>query len=1424
MAAPDDRSQMTEFQAGDLGSEVLRRSSSSRIRTSVFQVGDLVQNLSVITVRRGESLDSEILEEDLESGTLMKVLELGVGRRLHIVTADGELSGWVSTETAKKKPLLEPAPAAPSGARAAPAAGGPLARPACMKGGPPSLWATLVTAWSASLGACWFWGWTQAPWAPFVVPPSFSGCGAEETCHCSCDQELRRTIDFQAALRCLLLAGLLVLGLATPTAGALGFFAGACRRCRRGSPERAAGPQILVRNENGPRGFDWHHRVLLFRASEDIWICLTPDHDLVRVKLLDTRHEVIDSAIMDDDNRGMGFDQKGVAVLDGEEFFVQKIAASSLPDFKREARADFGDLRTLGVDLSMLTSAELLVRWTKQTKIAVERNPRHPDYSGLDIVISAPVNAVVRATTSKPNTWVTDRLKDLEAASEASGHAINGMDAARRAEAYGARPTDFTEESPLAEVLDSRDHYGMEPKNLASFDFHRVKILRRDPDLRKRLRQRSSQQGLLTRRPLQKGHAGIFAVKKDGPQRLIMDAQAANRARRLPPPIRSGSSRCMADLDLSDPRLRASGFGGLSSGPPASPTGLKGDVGDCVYNFTVPELASRFGFEDRFDAEELESTGCLPATIWDDAKGVETTAVAHRVEKTLDDGQDHIMKEMQPAPTLRPGKCAAGAHVDNLHGHFLQRWLGHVANLNQLSPETTPASSACYRSIDEALEKPKRTRPSAKSEIRCAMNLLFLMEADLSAKYSDQEIREARRWRERWRYRDVPLIEGQACEGLGYVRADAPGLVAGPLTAFGKALARRKRAPGVPALADGWTDRRRRHLVSAERWRWQDEHIDLKEARAALTGLRRRCRSVKLLSSKLLTLSDSRVTVGAFEKGRSSAGLQAALPWAGSPSAPGFDPREFRHGLLRAASREPQAGGWALRNQVSERRPCDFQAADAILDGNPFAQFGQDDRPRRWLAHQDWQTAAAGEGRDSLVTATVSNATLQRYAAAVHEFEVYAESKKLDLQLLRLKTTGRVDLPKALASLKGWAKRSPGRMRLPLPDIIVDDTAVDLIEHDRPMMAAAASLQTDTYTRPSGVVELRQGQILPPAPAARLGAHFGIVIAPSEWYKVTKTGGQDSLLVGDAARPWLTNVLWILRQPKAADSQRLFTFSLSLLDREIKKAADRLGYSPLGVCPHVFRHPGASNDKAHGRRTLKEVQKRGRWASSASVARYEKSAVILQQLRKVTQEKKTRAEDPRLLRARAELDKARGAARQLESKAKSAQEISRRDSAELARARAQLHNATAQARAAAQHAASARRRAEALERGAREGWPWARAQPGVAALAGALGAAGVFGPDAFVSRYAKAAGVGAGSLLVSASLAFALAGAGGGSYAAAVAETAAGQAPWAASAALALLGLLGALRWLTGFECRLVRVDTLVVSSETGEVQATLGL
>eukprot|EP00974_Lingulodinium_polyedra_P059929 5775620-Lingulodinium_polyedra.AAC.1 len=67
------------------------------------------------------------------------------------------------------------------------------------------------------------------------------------------------------------------------------------------------------------------------------------------------------------------------------------------------------------IDGSATAFGELLVRWAIQTEVSVERNPRHPDYSGLDIIISAPTNQVGRASTEKFTSWVTDKLKDRAA-------------------------------------------------------------------------------------------------------------------------------------------------------------------------------------------------------------------------------------------------------------------------------------------------------------------------------------------------------------------------------------------------------------------------------------------------------------------------------------------------------------------------------------------------------------------------------------------------------------------------------------------------------------------------------------------------------------------------------------------------------------------------------------------------------------------------------------------------------------------------------------------------------------------------------------------------------------------------------------------------------------------------------------------------
>jgi hypothetical protein len=75
----------------------------------------------------------------------------------------------------------------------------------------------------------------------------------------------------------------------------------------------------------------------------------------------------------------------------------------------------------------------------------------------------------------------------------------------------------------------------------------------------------------------------------------------------------------------------------------------------------------------------------------------------------------------------------------------------------------------------------------------------------------------------------------------------------------------------APPLPPEWEVRDGYNPVRRGRWRWAHEHINVKEARAALLGLRRAARSEEEnFGRKLISLVDSLVAPGVFEKGRSS--------------------------------------------------------------------------------------------------------------------------------------------------------------------------------------------------------------------------------------------------------------------------------------------------------------------------------------------------------------------------------------------------------------------------------------------------------------------------------------------------------------------------------------------------------------------------
>jgi hypothetical protein len=328
--------------------------------------------------------------------------------------------------------------------------------------------------------------------------------------------------------------------------------------------------QIIVEYPLDAGGFYWHHRVLLKRVTQGIWMCLTPDLEVVRHDLGAIRHVVLERAadfpapqrafvycfdlvsratleskkrlaatqatllgdgdaaevhsalwVVADSRRddfgdqvasellnapatGIAFETKGVVTLEGEEVFVQRILASELVAFKATKTGDENDLRLLGdhrdgsgkrrlelgpsvelmresafvdfplsgdvraakellsaivvgpgslpryhtewqrlsgisehaalvythrticevlrlmhsydqVDISNLAGGEQLCRWLIQLETAVERNPRAPDFAGLDIFMGGSTTAEGKAMTSKFTEHISNKLKERAA-------------------------------------------------------------------------------------------------------------------------------------------------------------------------------------------------------------------------------------------------------------------------------------------------------------------------------------------------------------------------------------------------------------------------------------------------------------------------------------------------------------------------------------------------------------------------------------------------------------------------------------------------------------------------------------------------------------------------------------------------------------------------------------------------------------------------------------------------------------------------------------------------------------------------------------------------------------------------------------------------------------------------------------------------
>ena len=254
-----------------------------------------------------------------------------------------------------------------------------------------------------------------------------------------------------------------------------------------------------------------------------------------------------------------------------------------------------------------------------------------------------------------------------------------------------------------------------------------------------------------------------------------------------------------------------------------------------------------------------------------------------------------------------------------INGETLRVWLGHVVNHFQLLRPAMACLHSCYRFVQAALGRRMLVWNSVRTEMRLVTGLIFLGGIDWASEFSTEvylgdsstygyalmstianreDVREAMRHEERWRFIEAEdeVNSGMQSHHANEVKGYTPGAGLGISTKFGQQLLHQsidrhyirkrirvlknhhkkhsdRRFVEVPSLCKpldrSWFEPSRYKLIVARGWKFKTEHINLKEARVSLMGLRRHCRLDTCIGTRLLTITDNMSSLLGFAKGRS---------------------------------------------------------------------------------------------------------------------------------------------------------------------------------------------------------------------------------------------------------------------------------------------------------------------------------------------------------------------------------------------------------------------------------------------------------------------------------------------------------------------------------------------------------------------------
>ncbi len=234
----------------------------------------------------------------------------------------------------------------------------------------------------------------------------------------------------------------------------------------------------------------------------------------------------------------------------------------------------------------------------------------------------------------------------------------------------------------------------------------------------------------------------------------------------------------------------------------------------------------------------------------------------------------------------------------------------------------------------------------------------------------------------------------------------------------------------------------------------------------------------------------------------------------------------------------------------------------------------------------------------------------------------------------------RTSFPRSRQALQGWRRLGPARARLPFPWLVAAGAAHWMAEQSLAEMALTTVLAFICYLRPGVAAALVVEQFTPPVATLTVGGKRGpehvwcVNLHPQEWETSSKTGTWDETVEITDIEQWAwVELALAARMAKSrvglhawgrrttatldgvAQGEPLMAETHAQWAATLREALRCLGV-PAKSDPHLYRlrNGGAPHDVAYKLRSLDQVQKRGSWRSTASVARYAKPARLNEQI------------------------------------------------------------------------------------------------------------------------------------------------------------------------------------------------------------------